>query len=679
MTSFPAVSLRIAACAAALSLAAWTASASHSQGEAVPEGQALHPPASGNAPASPAARSGSPSALDALRSLTQGLGGSEAPPEFLPPDVAFVLSAEAEDANTVVANWEIADGYYLYRSKMRFTVTEPPGITVANTRLPDGKMKYDEYFGEMEVYYQRVPATLLLERQSRQSQTITLDVAYQGCADAGLCYPPITKRIDVSLPGAPQSAGAASGTAPFVELPEQDRIARTLVEGNIWLVMLGFLGFGLLLTFTPCVFPMIPILSSILVGQGDTLGTRKAFTLSLTYVLAMAATYTLAGVLAGLLGANLQAAFQNPWILGSFIVVFVLLALSMFGLYDLQIPASWQARLAGASNRQQGGTYAGVGIMGFLSALIVGPCVAAPLAGALIYIGQTGDAVLGGLALFALSMGMGIPVLAVGTSAGKLLPKAGPWMDTVKIVFGVVLLGVAIYLAERMVPAWVGLLLWGALLVVTAIHFGALEKLAAQVTPLRRVGKGLALVMLVYGVALVVGGFSGSDNVWRPLDRLAAGGSGYQHGLEFKPVKGINGLNSAIAAAVAQGKPVMLDFYADWCVSCKEMERYTFRDSEVQAALAGTVLLQTDVTANDAEDQALLRHFELFGPPAILFFGPDGGERPAYRVVGYMKAPRFREVVERAIGGQSQLSASAARRPERPSETAVLPSAWKSD
>jgi len=593
-------------CAAALVITS-SAPATHSQGEPVPQGQAFHLPDSGAAPSSPAS-SADPSSSPALDAL----------------------------------------------------VSQPPGIAVAAPRLPDGKKKNDEYFGEMEVYYHDVLATLPLQRQGADAQTVTLDVAYQGCADAGLCYPPITKQLSVRLPAAAQAAAAMSTPTQSVELPEQDRIARSLLAGeDLWKVMLGFLGVGLLLTFTPCVFPMIPILSSILVGQGDTLTTRRAFTLSLTYVLAMAATYTVAGVLAGLLGANLQAAFQDPWILSVFIAMFVLLALSMFGLYDLQIPAAWQARLAGASNRQQGGTYVGVGIMGFLSALIVGPCVAAPLAGALIYIGQTGDATLGGLALFALSIGMGLPVLAVGASAGKLLPKAGPWMDSVKAVFGFVLLGVAIYLAERMLPAWVGLLLWGALAVMAAIYFGALDKLATQVTPLRRVRKGAALVMLLYGVTLVVGGFSGSDNVWRPLDRLTASGADlHNEGLEFTRVKGLDGLNAALTLAVAQGKPVMLDYYADWCVSCKEMERYTFRDANVQAALAGVVLLQTDVTANDAEDQALLKHFNLFGPPAILFFGPDGRERPAFRVVGYMKAPRFREVVDKAISDKGQLRAS---------------------
>lgn len=678
-TSLPLGS-RALVCGVAL-LFAGAASATHSGGEPLPDGQAFHLPEESSAQSAGAASSASsPSstARDVLRRLTQGLAGSQAQPEFLQPDEAFVFSAEATDGNTVVADWQIADGYYLYRSKFQFAISNAQGIAVGEPVLPDGKSKVDEYFGEMEVYYRAVQATLPLQRADAKAQTMTLDVVYQGCADAGLCYPPIKKQLAINIPAA-QGVSAKPGLAQSVELPEQDRIARSLAGGNLWLVLLGFVGLGLLLTFTPCVFPMIPILSSILVGQGESLGTRRAFTLSLTYVLAMAATYTAAGVLAGLLGANLQAAFQNPWVLGAFIAVFVLLALAMFGLYDLQIPASWQVRLTGASNRQQSGTYIGVGIMGFLSALIVGPCVAAPLAGALIYIGQTGDAVLGGLALFALSIGMGLPVLAIGTSAGRLLPSAGPWMDSVKSVFGVVLLGVAIYLAERLVPTWVALLMWGALLVMAAIYFGALDRLTGETTSWWRLRKGVAIIVLVYGVALVVGGFSGSDNVWRPLERLASNGESAGEGLEFKRVKGIDGLNAAVATAVASGKPVMLDFYADWCVSCKEMERYTFRDDEVKAALAGTVLLQTDVTDNDAKDQALLKRFNLFGPPAILFFGPDGQERPAYRVVGYMKAPRFRDVVEKAIGGRGQLSASSRGGSSSSSARAVLASAWRAN
>jgi thiol:disulfide interchange protein DsbD len=626
--------------------------------------------------ASPADSSTFSSPLSALIELGQSIGGM-GETEFLDPDEAFELSTEVRDDDTIVASWQIADGYYLYRKRFDFKVVEPADLALGAARLPAGKMKNDEYFGDMEVYYHQVQATLPVQGMASAPTPVTLDVVYQGCADAGLCYPPITKRVSLDLPPgggvfsstqAPDSTVQPPGDpSATMDIPEQDRIARSLLGENLWLVLLSFVGFGLLLTFTPCVFPMIPILSSIIVGQGEDLNTRKAFTLSLIYVLAMAATYTAVGVIAATFGANLTATFQNPWVLVAFSLVFVLLALSMFGFYDLQIPTSWQAKLAELSNRQQGGTYAGVAIMGFLSALIVGPCVAAPLAGALIYIGQTGDAVLGGAALFALSMGMGIPVLLVGTSAGKLLPKAGPWMDAVKAVFGVALLGVAIYLMERIVPAWVSLVLWGVLLMVAAIYLGALDTIAAEAGGWRRFRKGAGLVLLVYGVLLVVGASSGGDDVLQPLKRLAAGSTGErQEGLPFQRIKGVGGLRTALDTSIAQGRPVMLDYYADWCVSCKEMERYTFSDPGVRAALANVVLLQTDVTANDAEDQALLRRFNLFGPPAILFFGPDGRELPAYRVVGYMKAERFRQVVEKATTGNPELRAS--REPQRLAE-----------
>ena len=631
--------------------------------------------------ASPAAPRSSAEArrnpLAALMELGQSIGGVIGEVEFLDPDVAYQLRTEIAEADTILAHWQIADGYYLYRDKFRFTLADGSDVALGSPELPAGKIKNDEYFGRMEVYYHDVVARVPVERIAPGATTVALDVVYQGCADAGLCYPPITKRVNLTLPVSHDSGPSTGSADPVqpkiepaapadVELPEQDRIARSLASGSTLLVLLSFFGFGLLLTFTPCVFPMIPILSSIIVGQGDNISTRKAFALSLTYVLAMAATYTTAGVLAGMFGANLQAAFQNPWILTTFIIVFVLLALSMFGFYDLQIPAGLQARLAGASGRQQGGTFVGVGIMGFLSALIVGPCVAAPLAGALIYIGQSGDAVLGGMALFALSMGMGAPVLLVGTSAGKLLPKAGPWMEPVKAVFGVLLLGVAIYLLERMVPEWIALLLWGALLIVAAIYLGALDTLAAESSGWRRLRKGAGLVMLIYGVLLVVGGSGGGNDVWQPLKGLASGPGGEsQEGLVFQRVKGSRGLDAALRVASAQGRPVMLDYYADWCVSCKEMERYTFSDAGVQAALGNTLLLQTDVTANDAEDQELLKRFNLFGPPAILFFGPDGRERPNYRVVGYMKAGPFREVVEKATSGATALRLSGAPWPPR--------------
>ena len=567
------------------------------------------------------------------------------------------MSARVEDPNTVRIDWDIADAYYLYRSKFQFHVKDPQGTSIGLVELAPGKVKEDEYFGKVEVYYQTANAVVGLQRTNLSAENMNLEVVYQGCADAGLCYPPIRKTIPLSLPTAIPAAVSRPSSG---ELPEQDRIARALAGENIWLVLLSFFGFGLLLTFTPCVFPMIPILSSIIVGQGPELTTRRAFTLSLIYVLAMAATYTGAGVMAGLFGAgaNLQTAFQNPWVISTFSLVFVLLSLSMFGFYDIQFPAAWQAKLAELSNRQSGGSYIGVGVMGFLSALIVGPCVVAPLAGALIYIGQTGDAVLGGLALFALSMGMGAPVLVIGTSAGKLLPKAGPWMDTVKAIFGVVLLGVAIYLLERIVPPWVVLLFWAALLIVAAVYMGALDSLTPGVSGWRRLWKGTGTVMMIYGALLMIGAASGGKDVFRPLQGLTARTTADAEDLQFQRVKGLYALQVVLAGAAAQGKSVMLDYYADWCISCKEMEKYTFSDRGVKAALSNTIVLQTDVTANDAEDQELLKTFGLFGPPAILFFGADGQEQRQYRVVGFVPAEEFQAIVIKATTSASGLEAA---------------------
>ncbi len=443
-------------------------------------------------------------------------------------------------------------------------------------------------------------------------------------------------------------------------MSEQDQLARFLIEKPLWVSAGLFLLIGLGLTFTPCVFPMIPILSSIIAGQGERITTRHAFSLSLIYVLAMALTYTAAGILVGLAGAslNLQAMFQNPWILGTFAGIFVLLSLSMFGFYELQMPAAIQSRLTTLSNNQRGGTFLGVAVMGFLSALIVGPCITAPLVAALLVIGQTGDPVLGGVALFSMSMGMGIPLLIVGTSAGKLLPKAGSWMDAVKAVFGVMLLAVAIWMLERVIPAGVTLLLWAVLLIVSAIYMGALSQLPREVSGWHKLWKGLGVILLVYGILLLIGAASGAKDPLQPLQGVRApaqstttpGAVATPAGeLHFERVKGLDELNARIQQASARGQTVMLDFYADWCISCKEMERYTFSDAGVQQALADTLLLQADVTANDATDQALLQHFGLFGPPSILFFGPDGSERRPYRVMGFMDADSFRPHVVQAL------------------------------
>ena len=421
-----------------------------------------------------------------------------------------------------------------------------------------------------------------------------------------------------------------------------------LGEQRFWAIP-AFFGFGLLLAFTPCVFPMIPILSSLIAGQGATLTRRRALLLSLTYVLAMAATYTVAGVLAALLGQNLQIWFQNPWILAVFSGMFVVLALSMFGLYELQLPATLQNRLVDWSNRQRGGHHVGVAVMGLLSALIVGPCVAPPLIGVLTFIAVTGDLALGAAALFALSLGMGAPLLLIGASAGHWLPRAGHWMERIKAVFGVLLLAVALWLLDRILPATASMALWATLLIVTATYMGVLQPVAHGAPAWRTLIKGLGLVLLIYGILLLIGVASGGRDPWQPLRgvRLIASAAGEASATTeslFHPVKTMADVERAVRAA--NGQLVMLDFYADWCVSCRELERETFADPAVQATLAGMTVLRADVTANDDDDQALLKHFGIIGPPALLFFGLEGTERREYRRVGFIDATQFNQHVQ---------------------------------
>ena len=627
-------------------------------------------PAAGEAAPAPA-QAGGP--LDALKSLASQVGGGDE--ELLPPDKAFAFTLDVVSEDRLHAHWDIAPGYYLYRDKLRFSLRDSPGHRLGPIDLPKAKIKHDELFGDTPVYVDSLDIDLPLSHEPGAGDRITLVAEYQGCNEPrGVCYPPVRKEISFSLsqrlgkpdaveqemltaarleqgakPAAPakQAGGAAASgeTADEEALSEQDRLARELASGNTLVTLLVFFGLGLLLTFTPCVLPMMPILSGIIVGQGRQLTTGRAFALSLAYVLAMALTYTVAGVLAGLFGANLQAWFQNPWVLGVFAGIFVLLALSMFGFYELQMPSSIQSKLSETSAHQKGGSLTGAAVMGFLSALIVGPCVTAPLMGALIYIGQTGDPVLGGAALFSLSMGMGTPLLLLGTSAGRLLPKPGPWMDTVKAVFGVLMLGVAIWLLERVLPSDLIFLLWGLLLVVSAIYMGALEPVREGASGWTRLWKGLGVALLAWGLFYLVAAARGGEDLLQPLRQSQpasmAGAPAEQQGLAFRRIKGIDGLEAALAEARAKGQPVMLDFYADWCVSCKEMEKYTFHDPRVIEATRGMMLLQADVTPNDAADQALLRRFGLIGPPAILFFDRQGEEQRNLRVVGYMPPEQF--------------------------------------
>jgi len=601
------------------------------------------------------------SALEALGAITGDFGEAN---ELLEPEIAFAASARAISQNAVIVRFDIAEGYYLYRDKLGFRIAEGEGIELGPVNPPDGTLIEDEFFGETEIYRNSVEILVPVLRSVDDVAEIVLAVDYQGCADLGVCYPPLTQDVAVTFAATLAdeadelpAIGTERTTVDTGPVTEQDRIAAQLADGRIWLVALAFFGFGLLLTFTPCVFPMIPILSNIIVGQKD-LTTRKAFFISLAFVLAMAFTYTLAGVFAGLAGANLQAAFQNPWIIGGFVLVFIALAMSMFGFYELQMPSGIQSKLASISNKQQGGTLVGAAIMGFLAALIVGPCVTAPLVGALLYISQTGDAVLGGIALFSLSMGMGAPLLAIGTSAGKILPKAGPWMDAVKAVFGVGLLAMGIWLLERVIPGEVALFLWSSLFIVTAIYMGALQSVPESASGWRTLWKGVGLVLLVYGVILMIGAATGGKDMFRPLAGLSTpatmvvGADGVQRAtqMEFTKVDSIADVEREVAAAKERNEPVFLDFYADWCVDCVRLERTTFQDPRVIQAMSQVHLLKADVTANTSEHRDLMRAFNLFGPPAMIFYDADGTELRNYRAVGYMNAERFLAHVEQSIG-----------------------------
>ena len=584
--------------------------------------------------------------------LLDSLGGVE--DDILNPDDAFQISHDSQPGRFNV-KWIIAEGHYLYRDKMQIT-TDETAVVAKPLILPAGDSKEDPIFNKtLFVFHNFADITLPYQYTGNGNKEVTFKVKYQGCSEiSGICYPPQNKKFTVRL--SPISAAQAatldnSASTPEQLVSEQDEIANALRSGDTWITLIIFFGAGLLLAFTPCVFPMIPILSGIIVGQGENITTRKAFYLSLIYVLAMAMTYTIVGILVGLSGENIQAWFQDPWIIGSFVAIFVALSFSMFGFYELQMPASIQSKLISLSNSQQGGNIIGVAIMGFLSALIVGPCVTAPLVGALIYIAETGDAVLGGMALFSLSMGMGAPLLVIGTSAGKILPKAGIWMDAIKAVFGVMLLGLAIWLLERVAPAAATMALWAALIIVSAIYMGALDSLSAGSNGWKKLWKGLGVLFLIIGIIILLGLASGNRNVFQPLKGLGnfSGSATQIEHINFKPIKGVDGLNAELAIAKAAGKPVMLDFYADWCVSCKEMETFTFSDASVQKALESVVLLQADVTPNDAKDTELYKHFGIIGPPSIMFFDADGNERRNYRVVGYMPAEQFSQHVERAL------------------------------
>jgi thiol:disulfide interchange protein DsbD len=597
-----------------------------------------------------------PDLIARLKQLAMGDSGGAPEPEFLPPDEAFKLVLVAAHDGTLSADFAIAPGHYLYRDKIKLKPQSPTGARIEGLQLPTAEVKDDPSFGKTHIYHNSFTASARLAGLPPGSTVAVIQASYQGCSEQGICYPPMEKVFTLNIPASASDAAAAQ--APVAEetppaateqASESGQIAALLEGGNFWLVVVTFFGFGLLLSLTPCVFPMIPILSGIIVGQGHGVTKRRAFILSLAYVLGMAITYALAGVAAGMSGTLISNALQNAWALGIGAAIFVALAFSMFGFYELQLPSFLQSRFSEASNRIKGGNLVGVFMMGALSALIVGPCVAAPLAGALLYIGQSGDVVLGGISLFSLALGMGVPLLLIGLSAGALLPRAGAWMEAVKKFFGVLMIAIAIWLVSPLLSEVVNMLLWAALLVISGIFLRALEPLAVNAHGWTRFWKGIGIMALVTGIALLLGALGGGRDVLQPLSvfKGAIGGTAQaeQH-LNFQKVKNLAELDQAVQSA--QGRYVMLDFYADWCVSCKEMERFTFSDPAVQAKLKDVLLLQADVTGNTDDDKALLKRFSLFGPPGIIFYDKSGQEI-GFRVVGYEPAEKFLQSLDKAL------------------------------
>lgn len=592
--------------------------------------------------------------------------------DFLDPEQAFKISAELTGNNTIDLRWTIAKSYKLYKNQVTVSVTDG-AAKLGDPVFPEGILFTDPTTGEKEIIYHDELKVEVPVKQASAPFTVT--VGYQGCSEDGLCYPPITTafRVDPSKPGAlsvitEPDDGASGGLLPVSSSAQPEATSppaavsgqqsgqsdlslakSTLESGSWWKIAAAFLLFGLLLSFTPCVLPMVPILSSIIVGEGQTT-KMKSFLLALAYCLGLALVYTSLGVAAGLAGEGLAGALQKPWVLVLFSLLLVGLSLSMFDVYQLQVPSSMQNSLNKTTGKLKGGRFAGVFLMGAISALIVGPCVAAPLAGTLVYISQTKDVFIGGLALFSMAMGMSVPLLLIGLSAGSLLPKAGAWMIGVKYVFGLLLIAVAIWMVTPVLPTPALLAAWGALAILSAVFAGVFGPSADKLTIGGKFKKTLGLLLFIIGVMELVGAASGGSNVLQPLSGLR-GGSGLvaaqeQH-LTFKRIHSIDELERELQSSA--GKPVMLDFYADWCVSCKELEKFTFNSPEVQKALADVTLLQVDVTANTDDDKALMKRFDLFGPPGIIFFDKSGNEQADNRVVGFVEAEELLKHLERIL------------------------------
>ena len=562
--------------------------------------------------------------------------------EPLDPERAFRFSARVIDVKTIEARWDVTKDYYLYKEKISFAAT-PAGVVLGKPELPSGEAKDDEFFGKVHILRGTVVARIPV---TSGSGTVILKGNSQGCWDEGICYPPMTQEIKLTLAGMSSASEPVppASTSSDASGDESGQIAQLLKGAGFWLSIATFFGFGLLLSLTPCVFPMIPILSGIIVNHGHAVSHGRAFLLSLAYVLGMALTYALVGIAAGLSGTLLSAALQNAWVLGGFALVFVALSFSMFGFYELQLPSALQSKLSDTANHQ-GGSFVAIAVMGALSALIVGPCVAAPLAGALLYIAQTKDAVLGGAALFSMALGMGAPLLLVGVFSRSFLPKAGPWMEAVKKFFGVLLLATALWLVSPVLPGWLVMLGWASLLIIPAIYLHALDPLPTNAHGWQRFWKGMGVGLLLAGAAMLLGLLGGSRDPLQPLAFLRTAGAATEH-VAFERIRTTAELDARLASAT---RPVLLDFYADWCVSCKEMEKFTFTDPAVVTKMKSFTLLQADVTANNDDDKALLKRFGLFGPPGIIFYDKSGKEIDGLRVVGYQPAAQFSGVLDKAL------------------------------
>jgi len=586
-----------------------------------------------------------------------GLGGSE----FVPVDEAFKPILIPIDGNTVEVTFQITPGYYLYKDKISVSAVSE-NVQLGNLELPTGKMKFDEFFGESEVYFDDVFAVLPLARATPEAMDLELEVNFQGCAEGGLCYLPTTRLVSTSLPEATAVSDLASLPDRNAPISEQGKLAQVITNSSIWVTIGVFFVAGLGLAFTPCVLPMVPIVSGIIAGEGENVSVSRGFFLAFVYVMGMALVYTAAGVGAAAAGLQLQATFNQPWVLVLFSGLFAFLAFGMFGAFELQMPSAVQSRLASVSGNQQSGTAVGAFIMGALSALVVTACVAPALIAALTVMAQSGDMVRGGTALFAMSLGMGAPLLAVGAAQGKLLPKAGAWMVAVKGAFGFMFLALGIWMLSRILPGSLTLALWAALVFMMGVFMGGLTTLTSDSSIAEKLGKGFGLLAILYGLLLFLGSLTGGSNPLKPLATVSFGSGvmvAEDRHLEFQRIKTVGDLDRELAAASAAGKTAILDFYADWCVSCIEMEEYTFTDAGVQEALSNTVTLQADVTANDEADQELLQRFGVFGPPTIIFFGTDGQQRHGYEVVGYMKAKDFTEHLQKAFASADTMSAQA--------------------